>query len=124
MALDLIKQYLVGIGFNVDESSLQNAESAINDAGSTLDKFAKNSSEGFSEAGSSLKDLFKLFGDTNGAIGKLFPNLRGPFKGIIKDIGTITKLYSNLKSHMREANNLQTELASNVEKMHSFNVLY
>lgn len=120
MALDLIKQYLVGIGFNVDESSLQNAESAINDAGSTLDKFAKNSSEGFSEAGSSLKDLFKLFGDTNGAIGKLFPNLRGPFKGIIKDIGTITKLYSNLKSHMREANNLQTESNSNnTEKQNS-----
>ncbi|WP_270501433.1 YtxH domain-containing protein [Clostridium butyricum] len=120
MALDLIKQYLVGIGFNVDESSLQNAESAINDAGSTLDKFAKNSSEGFSEAGSSLKDLFKLFGDTNGAIGKLFPNLRGPFKGIIKDIGTITKLYSNLKSHMREANNLQTESNSNnTEKRNS-----
>lgn len=120
MALDLIKQYLVGIGFNVDESSLQNAESAINDAGSTLDKFAKNSSEGFSEAGSSLKDLFKLFGDTNGAIGKLFPNLRGPFKGIIKDIGTITKLYSNLKSHMGEANNLQTESNSNnTEKQNS-----
>lgn len=108
MALDLIKQYLVGIGFNVDTNSLQNAENAIDNAGSTLDNFSRNSSEGFSEAGNSLKDLFKLFGDTNGAMGKLFPNLQAPFKGIIKDIGTIKKLYSNLKSHMRESAESET----------------
>ena len=113
MALDLIKQYLVGIGFNVDTNSLQDAENAIDGAGSTLDKFSASCNEGFSEAGSSLKDLFKLFGDTNGAIGKLFPNLQGPFKGIIKDIGTITKLYSNLKSHMRPADNQEAQSNSN-----------
>lgn len=105
MALDLIKQYLVGIGFNVDVNSLKNAESAIDNAGSTLDKFAKNSSEGFSKTGDSLKDLFKLFEKTNGTIGKLFPNLPGQFNGIIKDIIKIKKLYDDLKFHITKLNN-------------------
>lgn len=118
MALDLIKKYLVGIGFSVDSNSLQDAENAIDNAGSTINNFSKNSSKGFSEAGSSLKDLFKLFGDTNGAIGKLFPNLQGPFKGIIKDITTIKNLYKTLNKNTSKskADNKPTHNHSNNKK--------
>ncbi len=96
MSLDLIKQYLVGIGFDVDNNSFENVEKSISNVDNTINKFSKNSNEGFSEVGSSFKDLFKLFGDTNKSIEKIFPNSKGPLKNMIKDISTIKNLYTDL----------------------------
>lgn len=96
MSLDLIKQYLVGIGFDVDSNSLNNAEKSINSADKTIKNFNDNSKKGFSDTNSSLKDLFQLLMSSSGTIGKLFPELRTPFKGLIGDIVLIKKLYSDL----------------------------
>lgn len=95
-ALDLIKSYIIGIGFNVDSNSLNNAEKSINSADKTIKNFNDNSKKGFSDTNSSLKDLFQLLMSSSGTIGKLFPELRTPFKGLIGDIVLIKKLYSDL----------------------------
>ncbi|BDR73329.1 hypothetical protein K144316041_20370 [Clostridium tetani] len=95
MALDLIKQYLVGIGFQVDSNSVENAEEAIGQAEEKIKKFNKSSNEGFSNTNESMKDLFSLF-KSAGNMGKLFPELNKPFNGLIRDIILIKKLYKDI----------------------------
>lgn len=96
MAIDLIKSYLVGIGFKVDENSFNQTKNSMDEADKTINKFNKNSQEGFSNTNNVLKDLFSLLQTSGGTLGKLFPELRTPFKGVIGDILLIKKLYSDL----------------------------
>ncbi|EKQ56266.1 MULTISPECIES: hypothetical protein [unclassified Clostridium] len=96
MAIDLIKEYLVGIGFQIDENSFNQTKSSMDDADKTITKFNKNSQEGFSNTNDVLKDLFSLLQTSSGTIGKLFPELQGPFKGLIGNLNLIKKLYSDL----------------------------
>lgn len=100
MAIDLIKSYLVGIGFRVDENSFSKTKNSMNEADKTINKFNKNSQEGFSNTGDVLKDFFSLLNSSGGTLGKLFPELQGPFKGFIRDIGLVKKLYSDLTKQM------------------------
>jgi len=39
MSLDIIKEYLVGIGFQIDTNSLKTAEEGISSAGKTINDF-------------------------------------------------------------------------------------
>lgn len=95
MAIDIIKSYLVSIGFNVDESSLNSAKSSMNQAQDNVKKFNDENKKGFSESGDSLKDLFNLFKLSSTSIGKVFPELQKPFNGLVKDINNIKKLYND-----------------------------
>lgn len=100
MALDLIKEYLVGIGFNVDENSLNKAEESISNADKTIQNFNKNSTKGFSESNDSLETFFQLIKSSSGNLGKLFPELSKPFKEVSTELNLIKKLFndfSNLK---------------------------
>lgn len=96
MALELIKEYLVGIGFNVDLNSLNNAEQSIKSADRTIKNFNDNSKKGFSESFDSMKDLFSLFSSSSTVIGKLFPELQTPLKNLAGDISTVKKLFKDL----------------------------
>ena len=96
MSLDIIKSYLVSIGFAIDSNSLQTAEQGIDSAGKTINNFNDNNNKGFQESGEALGDFFTLLGKTSGSVGKLFPNLQTPFKGLIKDILIVKDLYKDL----------------------------
>jgi hypothetical protein len=93
--LDIIKSYLISIGFKVDNSSFNDAESSMNQAGDNIKKFNDKNKQGFSESGDSLKDLFTLFQTSSGTLSRLFPEASGPFKGMIRDITLLRKLYSD-----------------------------
>ncbi|MBY6877903.1 hypothetical protein [Clostridium botulinum] len=94
MAVDLIKSYLIGIGFDVDSNSTKNAETSIQITEEKIKKFNDNSKKGFSESGDAMKSLFNLFGSSS--IGRLFPELQKPLNGLLKDIKAVKKLYSDL----------------------------
>lgn len=96
MALDLIKEYLIGIGFKVDGNSLNDTEKSIDQAQKKVEEFNNNSNKGFSETNDSLKDLFSLLSSSGETIGKIFPELKGPFQGLIKDINLVKKLYNDI----------------------------
>ncbi|MCW6079053.1 hypothetical protein [Clostridium sporogenes] len=95
MAIDLIKSYLIGIGFDVDSNSAKNAETSIQITEEKIKKFNDNSKKGFSESGDAMKSLFNLFGQSS-SIGRLFPELQKPLNGLLKDIKAVKKLYSDL----------------------------
>ncbi|KEI75875.1 hypothetical protein [Clostridium botulinum] len=94
MAVDLIKSYLIGIGFDVDSNSAKDAETSIQITEEKIKKFNDNSKKGFSESGDAMKSLFNLFGSSS--IGRLFPELQKPLNGLLKDIKAVKKLYSDL----------------------------
>ena len=95
-AIDLIKQYLIGIGFQVNEDSVNKTKKSMDEADKTINNFNKNSQKGFSDTNSSLKDLFQLLMSSSGTLGKLFPELKTPFNSWVKDIALIKKLYNDL----------------------------
>ncbi|EGT5649327.1 hypothetical protein [Clostridium botulinum] len=94
MAVDLIKSYLIGIGFDVDSNSAKDAETSIQITEEKIKKFNDNSKKGFSESGDAMKSLFNLFGSSS--IGRLFPELQKPLNGLLKDIKDVKELYSDL----------------------------
>lgn len=94
MALDLIKQYLVGIGFNVDANSLKTAQESMSQADESIKKFNDDSNKGFSETSGSLKDLFNLFASSPTLIKAM--TLNSPFRGLIKDISLAKKMYKEM----------------------------
>jgi len=95
LAVDLIKSYLIGIGFDVDSNSSKDAETSIQITEEKIKKFNDNSKKGFSESGEAMKNLFNLFGSSS-SIGRLFPELQKPLNGVLKDIKAVKKLYSDL----------------------------
>lgn len=94
MAVDLIKSYLIGIGFKVDSNSTKTAEESIQVTEEKIKKFNDNNKKGFSESGEAMKSLFNLFGSSS--IGRLFPELQKPLNGLLKDIKAVKKLYKDL----------------------------
>lgn len=117
MSIDLIKSYLVGIGFQVDENSFNKTNNSMNEADKTINKFNKNSQEGFSNTSDVLKDFFSLLNSSSGTLGKLFPELQGPFKSFIRDIGLVKKLYSDLTIQMEKPKtDLKTEPPKSKDK--------
>lgn len=102
MAIDLIKEYLVGIGFKVDQSTFDNANASLNRADKTIKKFNDDNKKGFSESNDSLKDLFHLLNSSSDTLGKLFPELNGPFKELIRNITLVKKLYDDFSKQKIE----------------------
>lgn len=128
MAVDLIKEYLVGIGFKVDESSFSKTKSSMNEADKTINQFNKNSQKGFIDTNGSLKDLFDLFKSSSGTLGKLFPELQTPLSRFIRDIALIKKLYTDFAKEIEKTNlsdstlyPQENEKKSNKENKHSDN---
>lgn len=114
-AIDLIKSYLIGIGFQVDEDSINKTKKSMDEADKTINKFNKNSQEGFSGTNDTLKGLFNLFKSSENNLGKMFPELQKPFNALMKDIVTIKKLYndvSKIKVQGPEFNNEPNEKQS------------
>lgn len=106
MGIDLIKSYLVGIGFRIDSSSFEQANSSMDGTKKKVEEFNKNSKKGFSETGNSLKGLFSLLDSKT--LKNLFPWL-DEFKELsnLKSI-EIDKLFPGIN----ELKDLPTHLKS------------
>lgn len=74
MSIDLIKSYLVGIGFRIDSTSFEQANSSMDGTKRKVEEFNETSKKGFSETGNSLKGLFSLLDSKT--LKDLFPGLR------------------------------------------------
>ncbi len=116
MSLDLIKQYLVGIGFNVDSDSLENAKQSMTKVEDKIGKFNDNSNKGFSKTNDSMKSLFSLINSSGSTLGKMFPEMQGPFKNLIKDICLVKKLYNDLSKEK-----ITTKITLSKEKENNIN---
>lgn len=93
----------MGIGFQVDKNSLDDTEKSMDKAKEKVEEFNNNSKKGFSETGNSLKDLFSLVSASGSTLGALFPELRAPFKDLMKNIATVKKAYNEVtKSKAKE----------------------
>lgn len=122
MTIDLIKSYLVGIGFKVDENSFSQTKGSMNDVDKTINRFNQNSQEGFSNTSDVLKDFFSLLKSSSGTLGKLFPELQAPFNGFIKNIILIKKLYSDLGKEIEKSKaNSRTQSPPQNEQTHNNN---
>lgn len=113
--LDLIKQYLIGIGFQIDDDSLKKANSSVNNAEDNIKKFNDNNKKGFSESSNSLKDLFSLFNIFTQGIGKLSPELRTPFQNMIKDILLLAKIYAQFNEQLKKQPNNKAPNSENAQ---------
>lgn len=113
MAFDLIKQYLIGIGFQIDDNSIQNAENSINETEEKIKKFNNQSNKGFLETDKTIKDLFSLFKSTS--LGTLFPDLQKPVNNLIKDIKLAEKSYKSLLKS-KDSTKKEDENLSNKDK--------
>lgn len=100
MALDLIKSYLIGIGFKVDSESFNGANKSMQDTEDTIKKFNDNNKKGFSDTSDSFGSLLKLLTSSYTTLGKLSPELRTPFAGLLNDIILLKKLYSEFQNEL------------------------
>lgn len=108
MVLDLIKEYLVGIGFKVDANSLDGAKTSIGEAESKIKEFNDNSNEGFSETGNSLKDLFSIL-NSSGNLSKLFPEMEAPLKDILVKVALLKKIFKDINNSKLEDKEVQVK---------------
>lgn len=116
MALDLIKEYLVGIGFEVNKESFNDASKSIQNTENTIKKFNDNSNKGFSETSDSLGNLFKLFSSSYGTLGKLSPGIRTPFAGLVNDIILLKKLYAEFQNELKKSQKPDFDVAQEVKE--------
>lgn len=122
MQIDLIKEYLVGIGFKIDENSFNQTKSSINEADKTINKFNKNSQKGFSDTANVMKDFLTLFKSSGGDLGKMFPELQEPLQGLIKTIVFIKKTYVDLVKQMENQNpKIKIETEQETKSIHNAN---
>ncbi|MFT8350028.1 hypothetical protein [Clostridium saccharoperbutylacetonicum] len=101
-AIDFIKQYLIGIGFHIDEDSFNKANSSMDNAEDNIKKFNESNKKGFLESGDTLKNLFSLFNTFGQGVGKLTPELRTPFANMSKDIFSLMKLYAQFNEQFKK----------------------
>lgn len=101
MAIDLIREYLVGIGFQVNQDSFNDAQKSMDRAEDNIKKFNDDNKKGFSDSSNTLKDLFSLFTTFGQGVGKLSPELRGPFQEMAKDIVNLGKLYNQFQEQLK-----------------------
>jgi len=109
MSLDLIKSYLVGIGFQIDNSSLNNAQQKMNDAEKTVKTFAKNNGNSVASMKNSVGDIGALVGTSMSVLSKIFPNIKGPLNQVIGHINLVKQVFNafsqSVKKDMGEADN-------------------
>lgn len=115
MSLDLIKSFVVGLGFDVDEQSLDKANKSINHVEKNVKQFNESSNKGFSETNNSLKDLFSLLSSSN-TLGGLFPGLSKSLSGLILDLRNVKKHYSEMAENKPKAETVVNKEVLDVKK--------
>lgn len=93
--LDIIKQYLISIGFNLDENSMRNAENQMNEADKTIRNSQKQNQQEFTNSSNVLRGLFDLV-SSNPQMRSFIPsNLRGELNNILNQVIKIRSLDLN-----------------------------
>ncbi len=92
---DIIKQYLISIGFNLDENSMSNAENKMNLADKKIRDSQKQNQQEFNNSSNVLKGLFELI-STSPQMRNFIPSsIRGNLTDIFKKINQINNLDLN-----------------------------
>lgn len=92
---DIIKQYLISIGFNLDENSMSNAENKMNLADKKIRDSQKQNQQEFNNSSNVLKGLFELI-STSPQMRNFIPSsIRGDLTDIFKKINQINNLDLN-----------------------------
>ncbi|MBX4259732.1 hypothetical protein KTC96_24720 (plasmid) [Clostridium estertheticum] len=120
MSLDIIKSYLIGIGFKIDQSTLNNTQQKMNDAEKTVKTFAKNNSSSVASMQQSTSDIGMLMGASIGAIAKIFPGMEGPLNKAMKHINLVKGVFNafskSVKKDMGDAKSSVNDFQSGTSK--------
>ncbi|MBX4266536.1 hypothetical protein [Clostridium estertheticum] len=120
MSLDIIKSYLVSIGFNIDQSTLNSTQQKMNDAEKTVKTFAKNNSSSVASMQQSTSDIGMLMGASIGAIAKIFPGMEGPLNKVMKHINLVKGVFNafskSVKKDMGDAKSSVNDFQSGTSK--------
>lgn len=126
MSLDIIKSYLVSIGFNIDQSTLNSTQQKMNDAEKTVKTFAKNNSSSVASMQQSTADIGILMGTSINALAKIFPGMKGPLNEVMNHINLVKGVFNafskSVKKDMGEAdssvNNFQSGTSKKANSAH------
>nr|DAN05406.1 MAG TPA: hypothetical protein [Caudoviricetes sp.] len=92
---DIIKQYLISIGFNLDENSMSNAENKMNLADKKIRDSQKQNQQEFNNSSNVLKGLFELISASPQMRNFIPSSIRGDLTDILKKINQINNLDLN-----------------------------
>ncbi len=106
MAVDVIKEYLVGIGFNLNEESFQETQEKLTNTGEKIKEFNKGNKKSFLEGNEGLKEFIQLLKKSN-TVNNMFPGLQDAFNGAISIVKKIKKL--NLDLNNSKKNKVKSE---------------
>lgn len=120
MDTNVIKEYLVGLGFKVNEDSLNNAKQSMSNAQGMIKNFANSNMENMS----TMQGFFKLFNssikDNLGVVSKIVPEAKLPLLQIVsfaellyKGIAKVTKGLNDVKSDKLKETEKDTKKAAN-----------
>lgn len=120
MSLDLIKSYLVGIGFKIDNSSLNNAQQKMNDAERSVKSFAKNNSSSVASMQNATSDIGTLARTSFGALARIFPGMKGPLNEVMNNINLVKQVFNafskSVKQDMNDADKSVNNFQSGTHK--------
>ncbi|MCB2297799.1 hypothetical protein [Clostridium tagluense] len=120
MSLDIIKSYLVSIGFNIDNASLNSTQQKMNQAETTVKSFAKNNSNSVASMKHSTADIGMLTRTSMDALGKIFPVIKGPLNQVMNHINLVKQVFNafskSVKKDMSEADSSVNKFQSGTSK--------
>lgn len=119
MDMNIIKEYLVSLGFHIDEDSINNAKQSMAGIEGTIKGFANSNTESMS----TMQDFFKMFNssmkDNLGIVSKILPDTKLPILQLVsfvellyRGISKVTKKLNDVKSDKFEQNAKNTKQAS------------
>lgn len=134
MDVNVIKEFLVGIGFKVDNESFNQAQQTMNNAEHTVKNFANNNKDTIS----SMQKFFQAFNgslkDNIGMVSSIVPEAKNPllqllnFTGLLyNSIDKVSKNFNNIKTdklkesqdETKKASDTMTEFSSKAEQAQS-----
>ncbi|MBZ9633076.1 hypothetical protein [Clostridium sp. FP1] len=120
MSLDIIKSYLVSIGFNIDNSSLNSTQQKMSQAETTVKSFAKNNSNSVASMQHSTADIGMLTRTSMDALAKIFPIIKGPLNEVMNHINLVKQVFNafskSVKKDMSEADSSVNKFQSSTSK--------
>lgn len=119
-SMDVIREYLISLGFHVNEDSLNSAKQSVQGVEGMIKGFANSNMENMS----SMQSFFKLFNssirDNLGVVSKIVPEAKLPLLQIVsfaellyKAITKVTKGLNNVKSNKIKQVRQDTKKAAN-----------
>lgn len=106
MDFDVIKEYLISLGFNIDEESLNSAKQSMAGVENSIKSFASSNTDNMS----TMQGFFKLFNasmkDNLGIVSKIIPEAKTP---ILQMVSFIELLYKGISKLSQKLSNVKSD---------------